>query len=102
MEGRPLDGKKHTQKHVGQQAPPPPAPRTDPRVRTAPVPVPAPATPKPDPKPGQPAPTPAAQLAKTGATLDGIGVAVGSFALGALLAAAGYGINRRYLGGTGR
>lgn len=45
---------------------------------------------------------PAAQLAKTGATLDGIKVSLGSFALGVLLAAGGYVINRRYLGGNGR
>jgi len=78
-------------------------PKPEPRVTTEPVPVPTHATPKPEPKADtQPAPAPAAQLAKTGATLDGITVALGSFALGALLAAAGYVINRRYLGGNGR
>lgn len=78
-------------------------PKPEPRVTTEPVPVPTHATPKPEPKADtQPAPAPAAQLAKTGATLDGITVALGSFALGALLAAAGYVINRRYLGGNER
>ena len=78
-------------------------PKPEPRVTTEPVPVPTHATPKPEPKADtQPAPAPAAQLAKTGATLDGITVALGSFALGALLAAAGYVINRRHLGGNGR
>ena len=72
-------------------------------MTTEPVPVPTHATPKPEPKAdAQPAPAPTERLAKTGATLDGITVALGSFALGALLAVAGYGINRRYLGGTGR
>lgn len=87
------------------QSSPTPDPTPEPRVTTEPVPVPTQATPKPEPKaPTQPAPAPApaAQLAKTGATLDGIAVALGSFALGALLAAAGYGISRRYLGGSGR
>lgn len=70
-------------------------------MTTEPVPVPTHAAPKPEPKATeQPAPT--TRLARTGATLDGITVALGSFALGALLAAAGYGINRRYLGGNGR
>lgn len=87
------------------QSSPTPDPTPEPRVTTEPVPVPTQATPKPEPKaPTQPAPAPApaAQLAKTGATLDGIAVALGSFALGALLAAAGYGISRRYLGGSRR
>jgi chromosome 01 contig 1, DNA sequence (fragment) len=78
-------------------------PKPEPRVTTEPVPVPTHATPKPEPKADtQPAPAPAAQLAKTGATLDGIGIAVLSFLIGAALAAAGYSINRRYLGGNGR
>ena len=85
------------------QSAPTPDPTPEPRVTTEPVPVPTQATPKPEPKAdAQPTPAPAAQLAKTGATLDGITVALGSFALGALLAAAGYGINRRYLGGNER
>ena len=78
-------------------------PTPAPRVTTEPVPVPTPATPKPEPKADtQPAPAPTERLAKTGATLDGITVALGSFALGALLAAAAYAINRRYLGGNER
>ena len=85
------------------QSTPTPDPTPSPRVTTEPVPVPTHATPKPEPKADtQPAPAPTERLAKTGATLDGITVALGSFALGALLAAAGYGINRRYLGGNGR
>lgn len=85
------------------QSTPTPDPTPSPRVTTEPVPVPTTATPKPEPKAdAQPTPAPAERLAKTGATLDGITVALGSFALGALLAAAGYVINRRYLGGSGR
>lgn len=78
-------------------------PTPEPRVTTSPVPVPTPNTPTPEPK-ADPTPTqaPAAQLAKTGATLDGVKVALGSFALGVLLTAGGYVINRRYLGGNGR
>ena len=85
------------------QSTPTPDPTPSPRVTTEPVPVPTHATPKLEPKAApQPAPAPTERLAKTGATLDGITVALGSFALGALLAAAGYAINRRYLGGNGR
>ena len=85
------------------QSTPIPDPTPEPRVTTEPAPVPTHATPKPEPKAdAQPTPAPAERLAKTGATLDGITVALGSFALGALLAAAGYVINRRYLGGSGR
>nr|DAK31118.1 MAG TPA: PR-1 protein fever, LIPID BINDING PROTEIN [Caudoviricetes sp.] len=85
------------------QSTPTPDPTPEPRVTTEPVPVPTHATPKPEPKAdAQPAPAPQERLAKTGATLDGITVALGSFALGALLAAAGYVINRRYLGGNER
>ena len=84
------------------QSTPTPDPTPEPRVTTEPVPVPTHATPKPEPKAEQPAPAPTERLAKTGATLDGITVALGSFALGALLAAAAYAINRRYLGGNGR
>ena len=47
-------------------------------------------------------PATTAQCAKAGATLDGSGVAVGSFALGARLATGGYVINLRYLGGDER
>lgn len=75
----------------------------EPKVTTSPVPVPTHATPKPAPKAdAQLAPAPQERLAKTGAALDGIKVALGAFALGVLLAAAGYVINRRYLGGNGR
>ena len=85
------------------QSAPTPDPTPEPRVTTEPVPVPTQATPKPEPKAdAQPAPAPTERLAKTGATLDGIGIAVLSFLIGAALAAAGYGINRRYLGGNGR
>ena len=85
------------------QSAPTPDPTPEPRVTTEPVPAPTTATPQPEPKAdAQPAPAPTTRLAKTGATLDGIAVALGSFALGALLAAAGYGISRRYLGGSGR
>lgn len=85
------------------QSTPTPDPTPEPRVTTEPVPAPTPTTPKPEPKAdAQPTPAPTERLAKTGATLDGITVALGSFALGVLLATAGYGINRRYLGGSGR
>jgi len=85
------------------QSTPTPDPTPSPRVTTEPVPVPTTATPKSETKAdAQPAPAPTERLAKTGATLDGITVALGSFALGALLAAAGYVINRRYLGGNER
>jgi hypothetical protein len=85
------------------QSAPTPDPTPEPRVTTEPVPAPTHATPKPEPKADQtPAPAPAQRLAKTGATLDGISFALGTFALGALLATAGYVINRRYLGGNGR
>lgn len=85
------------------QSAPTPDPTPSPRVTTEPVPVPTTATPKPEPKADtQPTPAPTERLAKTGATLDGIGIAVLSFLIGAALAAAGYGINRRYLGGNGR
>ena len=85
------------------QSTPTPDPTPEPRVTTEPVPAPTTAPPKPEPKAdAQPTPAPTERLAKTGATLDGITVALGSFALGALLATAGYGINRRYLGGSGR
>lgn len=85
------------------QSAPTPDPTPEPRVTTEPVPVPTQATPKPEPKAdAQPAPAPTERLAKTGATLDGIGIAVLSFLIGAALVAAGYGINRRYLGGNGR
>nr|DAN77663.1 MAG TPA: PR-1 protein fever, LIPID BINDING PROTEIN [Caudoviricetes sp.] len=84
------------------QSTPTPTPTPEPNVTTEPVPVPAPATPKPEPKADpQPAPAPTERLAKTGATLDGITVALGSLALGVLIATAGYTISRR-LGGNGQ
>lgn len=85
------------------QSTPTPDHTPEPRVTTEPVPVPTHATPKPEPKAdAQPTPAPQERLAKTGATLDGIKVSLGSFALGVLLTAGGYVINRRYLGGNGR
>ena len=85
------------------QSTPTPDPTPEPRVTTEPVPAPTHATPTPEPKADPtPAPAPTERLAKTGATLDGIGVALASFLIGAALATAGYVINRRYLGGNGR
>ena len=85
------------------QSTPTPDPTPEPRVTTSPVPVPTNATPKPEPKADtQPAPAPAQRLAKTGAHLDGIGVALGSLATGILIATAGYTFSRRYRGGNGR
>lgn len=85
------------------QSTPTPDPTPEPRVTTEPVPMPTHATPKPEPKADPaPAPAPTERLAKTGATLDGIGVALASFLIGAALATAGYVISRRYLGGNGR
>ena len=87
------------------QSTPTPDPTPEPRVTTEPVPVPTHATPKPEPK-ADPQPTPAsapaAQLAKTGATLDGIKVALATLALGVFLAACAYVSNRREMGGNGR
>ena len=84
---------------------PTPDPTPEPRVTTETVPVPTHATPKPEPK-ADPQPTPAsapaAQLAKTGATLDGIKVALATLALGVFLAACVYVSNRREMGGNGR
>lgn len=95
-----------TPAHEPKPEPSTPAPTADPtpepRVTTEPVPVPTPATPKPEPKvDATPAPAPTERLAKTGATLDGITVALGSLALGVLIATAGYTISRR-LGGNGQ
>lgn len=85
------------------QSTPTPNPTPEPRVTTSPVTVPTTATPKPDPKAdAHPTPAPTERLAKTGATLDGIGIALASFLIGAALATAGYVINRRDLGGNGR
>lgn len=79
------------------QSTPTPDPTPEPRVTTSPVPVPTTATPTPEPKADPtPAPAPQERLAKTGATLDGIGIALASFLIGAALATAGYVINRRF------
>ena len=72
-------------------------------MTTEPVPVPTHATPKPEPKAdAQPAPAAQERLAKTGATLDGIKVALATLALGVFLAACVYVSNRREMGGNGR
>lgn len=85
------------------QSAPTPDPTPEPRVTTEPVPAPTHATQKPEPKADeQPTPAPQERLAKTGAALDGIVVAVASFLIGATLATGGYIINRRHLGGNGR
>lgn len=82
---------------------PTPDPTPEPRVTTEPVPVPTHATPKPEPKAdAQPAPAAQERLAKTGATLDGIKVALATLALGVFLAACVYVSNRREMGGNGR
>lgn len=68
----------------------------EPKVTTSPAPVPSHATPKPEPKVSeQPAPAPTTRLAKTGATLDGIGVALVTLLIGAALAIGGHIIDRR-------
>ena len=84
---------------------PAPTPTTEPTPKPTPTvdktPAPAPkvtATPKPEPKAdAQPAPAPAptTRLARTGATLDGIGVALVTLLIGAALAIGGYTIDRR-------
>lgn len=71
----------------------PTVPTPAPRVTTEPVPASTHATPKPEPKA---APAPQERLAKTGATFDGIRVAVGTFALGAFLAIGGRAMARRF------
>lgn len=69
----------------------------EPKVTTSPAPVPSHATPKLEPKATeQPAPAPTARLAKTGATLDGIGVALVPLLIGAALAIGGHIIDRRF------
>lgn len=68
----------------------------EPKVTTSPAPVPSRATPKPEPKAdAQPAPAPTTRLAKTGATLDGIGVALVPLLIGAALVLGGHIIDRR-------
>ena len=71
----------------------------EPKVTTSPAPVPSRATPKPGPKADAqpaPAPTPTTRLAKTGATLDGIGVALVPLLIGAALVLGGHIIDRRF------
>ena len=93
---------------------PAPTPTTEPTPKptptTAPTPAPTPtvdktpkpkatATPKPEPKAdAQPAPAPAptTRLARTGATLDGIGVALVPLLIGAALVLGGHIIDRRF------
>lgn len=69
----------------------------EPKVTTSPAPVPSRATPKPEPKAdAQPAPAPTTRLARTGATLDGIGVALVPLLIGAALVLGGRIIDRRF------
>ena len=69
----------------------------EPKVTTSPAPVPSRATPKPEPKAdAQPAPASTTRLAKTGATLDGIGVALVPLLIGAALVIGGHVIDRRF------
>ena len=83
---------------------PKPAPTTEPTPKPTPTiePTPKPTpttepTPKPEPKAdAQPAPAPTTRLARTGATLDGIGVSLVSLLIGAALAIGGYTIDRRF------
>ena len=79
---------------------PAPTPTTDktpePKATATPKPK-VTASPKPEPKAdAQPAPAPTTRLAKTGATLDGIGVALVSLLIGAALAIGRYTIDRRF------
>ena len=69
----------------------------EPKVTTSPAPVPSHATPKPEPKATeQPAPAPTTRLARTGATLDGIGVALVPLLIGVALVLGGHIIDRRF------
>lgn len=69
----------------------------EPKVTSSPAPVPSRATPKPEPKAdAQPAPAPTTRLARTGATLDGIGVALVPLLIGAALVLGGHIIDRRF------
>lgn len=73
----------------------------EPKVTTSPAPVPSRATPKPEPKADgtvkpAPAPAPTTRLARTGATLDGIGVALVPLLIGAALVLGGHIIDRRF------
>ena len=74
-----------------------PAPAPTPTTEPTPAPAPTTASPKPEPKAdAQPAPAPTTRLAKTGATLDGIGVALVSLLIGAALVLGGHIIDRRF------
>ena len=85
---------------------PTPAPAPTPTTEPTPAPTPtvdktpepkATASPKPEPKAdAQPAPAPTERLARTGATLDGIGVALVTLLIGAALAIGGHIIDRRF------
>lgn len=87
---------------------PKPTPAPAPTPTTEPTPAPTPtvdktpepkvtASPKPEPKADeQPASAPTTRLAKTGATLDGIGVALVTLLIGAALAIGGHIIDRRF------
>ena len=74
-----------------------PTPKPTPTVDKTPAPAPTTATPKPEPKAdAQPAPAPTTRLAKTGATLGGIVVALVPLLIGAALAIGGRIIDRRF------
>ena len=81
---------------------PAPTPTVDKTPKPTPTTEPTPepkvtASPKPEPKATeQPAPAPTTRLAKTGATLDGIGVALVTLLIGAALAIGGHIIDRRF------
>lgn len=63
------------------------------RAAGCPILEPVTASPKAD---AQPAPAPTTRLAKTGATLDGIGVALVPLLIGAVLVIGGHVIDRRF------
>ena len=75
-----------------------PTPAPAPTPTTEPTPKPnVTASPKPEPKAdAQPAPAPTTRLARTGATLDGIGVALVPLLIGAALVLGGHIIDRRF------
>nr|DAJ49097.1 MAG TPA: collagen adhesion protein [Caudoviricetes sp.] len=83
-------------------ATPAPKPSDEPQSTPTSDPTPAPTpttepTPKPEPKAdAQPAPAPTTRLARTGATLDGIGVALVPLLIGAALVLGGHVIDRRF------
>jgi len=79
---------------------PAPTSTTEPTPKPTPTPTPTPTTettPKPEPKAdAQPAPAPTTRLARTGATLDGIGVSLVTLLIGAALVIGGHIIDRRF------